>query len=80
MLEGFEYVRENIHRLKSPVSFQVSGDDVIVDSLASQELFQKVESEHKQLKVYNDLKHEIFNEVGRDQVFADLQMFLKEFL
>jgi alpha-beta hydrolase superfamily lysophospholipase len=53
--------------------------DPVVGSETSQKLFQKLGSEIKVLKIYPERMHEIYNDIGRDEVFADIKKFLSQF-
>jgi len=51
--------------------------DRLSNPKGSQMLYQKVSSADKTLKIYEGYYHEIFNEPGREQVFADVEAWLK---
>jgi alpha-beta hydrolase superfamily lysophospholipase len=54
------------------------GDDHICDKKGSKCFFEKLNSKDKELKIYPGFYHEIFNEIDREIVFADMASWLKE--
>jgi alpha-beta hydrolase superfamily lysophospholipase len=65
-------------RLRLPLLLLYAGDDRIADPGASEELFAAAASADKTAHRYDGLFHEIFNEVGREQVAADLAAWVDE--
>lgn len=72
-----ELVRRRAGELRLPVHLQHGAADHIADPRASEAVFQRLGSDDKQLKLYPGLRHEIFNEVERDRVIAELVTWLK---
>ncbi len=64
-------------RLRLPLLVLYAGADTIADPAASRELFAAAASADKTLRCYEGYYHELFNEVGRDAVFADLGAWLE---
>jgi len=65
-----DYVYANASRIKLPTTWLVGGDDPIADPARSKAVAAKVAG-----ATYHDLvglKHEVFNEVDRGKVFAEL--------
>lgn len=50
--------------------------DPIVDTKASLKFFKNIGSKNKVLKVYPQRRHELFNDLGREEVFKDMLDFL----
>jgi len=63
-------------RLRLPLLVMYAGADTIADPAASRELFAAASSADKTLRCYDGYYHELFNEVGRAAVFADLAAWL----
>ncbi|HOX43371.1 MAG TPA: lysophospholipase [Myxococcota bacterium] len=63
-------------RLALPLLVQQAGDDRLALVEATRRLFGGAGSQDKRLEVYEGYYHEIFNEVGKDRVFADLTGWL----
>jgi alpha-beta hydrolase superfamily lysophospholipase len=78
-LESIKYVQERADRFALPTLLQIPSKDLVVSSDASQEFFKNLKCE-KNLKVYTDYTHEIYNDLGRDKVYADLKEFLKKYI
>src|SRR5205085_5025590 len=69
-----DYVAENAARIKVPTTWLVGGADPIADPDRSKAVAAKVPGAK-----YHDLaglKHEVFNETTRDQVFAEVTRVL----
>lgn len=76
-IAAIEELRTEIKKITVPTLWMIPEKDPVVGSETSRDLFQKLGSEKKVLKVYKDRKHEIFNDLGREEVFADIVNFLK---
>ena len=63
-------------RIRLPFLLLYGDADAIADPQASRELFESVASPDKAEHCYEGFYHEIFNETGRDAVFADLAAWL----
>lgn len=80
MLENFPLVLEDASKISGPVLMQLSGDDKIVSTEASRTLFDKLPGKKNQLILYPQNYHEIYNDLDREQVVADLKKFIHPFL
>ncbi len=67
--------REVTH-IKLPLLVMQAGDDRLASSEATRHFFEAAQSEDKNFLLYEDYFHEIFNEVGRARVVADLIAWL----
>jgi lysophospholipase len=65
-------------RLRLPFLLMYADDDPIADPSAAERLFDRVASSDKTKLSYEGFYHEIFNEVGRAVVFADLAAWVQE--
>jgi len=70
-------VHQSAGQIKCPTLLQIAENDPVTDSQASRNFYKKISSVKKTLKEYSDRKHEIYNDLGREQVYADLLQFLK---
>lgn len=68
---------ERAPEIRVPILILQAGDDRLVQAAATESFAGHVGSEVKELRVYPDLFHEIFNETERDRVFADLERWLE---
>jgi alpha-beta hydrolase superfamily lysophospholipase len=76
MLESFDRIRQQEHDFAWPLCLQVGGLDPIVDVARAQEFFANTSSSVKQLDIYADSLHEIYNDLDKRTVFDDLKKFL----
>lgn len=77
MMQGFDHVFAHVKDIHLPVLFQLGGQDRIVSTSKSKELFEQIDVENKLLEIYADSFHEIFNDQERDICFKDLKNFLR---
>lgn len=80
MVESFDLAHKHAYEIKVPVLMQLSGEDRLVSTEASRDFFEKLPSKNKELHIYPDSLHEIFNDRERDKVIADLKKFINSFL
>jgi alpha-beta hydrolase superfamily lysophospholipase len=73
--EAQAYVREHAGKIKIPTTWLVGGDDLLCDAKASKQVADRVKN-----ATYHDLvglRHEVFNEVERGGVFAEVTKVLE---
>jgi alpha-beta hydrolase superfamily lysophospholipase len=75
-LAAMELVKAKAQRIQIPTLLQLAQQDPVVSTEKNQELFQKLGAKEKILKVYPGRKHEIYNDLGREEVLHDLHAFL----
>jgi alpha-beta hydrolase superfamily lysophospholipase len=66
-------------KMKLPTLILQAGQDRLAKVDSTRSFFNRLGSEDRQLKIYDDFFHEIFNEKERDKVFFDLQNWLESF-
>jgi alpha-beta hydrolase superfamily lysophospholipase len=76
MTETMKDVGEHADQIKLPVGVFAAGHDKIVSLAATRRMFEKLGSAQKELIVYQESYHEIFNDLDRESVFRDLNAFL----
>ena len=64
-------------KLSLPILVMHGTADRLSDPRGSEKLYDRASSEDKTLKLYNGFYHEIFNEPGRERVFADMEEWLE---
>lgn len=69
-------VLKRIEEIKLPSLIMHGEKDKLIAVSGSRELYAGISSEEKQLKIYKDFYHEIFNELDRDKVLKDLRDWL----
>ncbi len=79
MVENFALASEQAGQIKPPVLMQLSGDDRLVSTEASRDFFQHLPSKNKELHIYPDSLHEVFNDRDRAKALADLKKFINPF-
>lgn len=78
VLRAQDAVLAGASRLRLPLLLQYAGADLIADPRAAQRLFAAAVSADRTSHCYEGYYHEIFNEIGRDVVYADLLDWLDE--
>jgi alpha-beta hydrolase superfamily lysophospholipase len=69
-------VRARVGAVKLPVLLLSAGEDRLVDEAESRLVFERIGSADKTYRSYPGFFHEIFNEIERDRVLADLFAWL----
>jgi lysophospholipase len=64
-------------RISLPLLLAYGNEDAVADPLFAQAFFARVGSADKTLKPYEGFYHELFNETGRERVFADVADWLR---
>lgn len=77
ILAGREIAPE-MESITLPILILHGSEDALVDPESSRQLYERVSSRDKALKVYEGLYHEILNEPEQDQVMADIVAWLDE--
>ncbi|MGE0528976.1 MAG: lysophospholipase [Bdellovibrionales bacterium] len=80
MVEAFPAALAQAEDIRQPVLMQLSGDDRLVSTPASRELFERMPNRKNQLIVYPESLHEVYNDLDRDQAIADLKKFVNPYL
>lgn len=68
--EAQDYVAANAHKIRVPTTWLVGGADPLVDPARSKEIAARVPG--ATYHDYRALKHEVFNETTRSEVFAEV--------
>ncbi|WP_240616785.1 alpha/beta hydrolase [Sphingorhabdus sp. YGSMI21] len=76
MLANMTMVQENAGRISLPMLLLHGGQDSLAGVAGSEFLVRHISSSEKQLKIYPELFHEIFNEPERDNVLNDMTDWL----
>lgn len=71
-------ILERAGEVRLPALFLLGGADPIAHPGRGREVFERLGSRDKQLRVYDDLLHEVLNEVERARVLRDLLAWLVE--
>jgi acylglycerol lipase len=74
-LSGYE-LAELVPQIKLPILIMAGNDPLVTDGIRSKALYEKVGSEDKTLKLYDNLRHEIFNEPEHKEIMAEMEDWL----
>jgi alpha-beta hydrolase superfamily lysophospholipase len=77
LLKTMVRLQSKISELSLPILIMQGSADRISDPSSSTMLFDGVKSKDKTLKLYEGFYHEIFNDPERQQVFLDMEAWLK---
>lgn len=78
MLSSIDYCQSHAGSMTMPTLMLVGGDDRLVDPDGSKRFFARLPPELAQMHVYDDLYHEIFNELDAQRPFGDLRTWLEQ--
>jgi alpha-beta hydrolase superfamily lysophospholipase len=76
-IRGVNWVLKNMGSYRYPCLILHGGDDQIVPSEASRNLYDQIASTDKQIKIYDGLYHEILNEPEKETVLADIHQWIE---
>ncbi len=76
-MDEIEQVKNHAAEITKRCLMQIPESDPVADSVAAADLFENLGSSDKTLKIYADAKHEIYNDLCRDEVFKEIAKFLK---
>ena len=80
MFETMSEVKSKAQQIQLPILVQAAGQERIVSLPEIKAFFPKMGSVNKKLIVYEESYHEIFNDLDRELVFRDLDLFLRQAL
>lgn len=75
-MQSLSFVHEQASRLKFKTLLQISDKDPIISSPEAIRFFENLGAVDKEIKIYHDARHELYNDTIREQVFQDLRNFL----
>ena len=77
LLKTMQMLRSRLPEISLPLLIMQGSQDRISDPSSSKLLFDGVSSKDKTMKIYEGFYHEIFNDPERQQVFSDIEAWLK---
>lgn len=80
ILRNLDIVMALSARIHLPSLFLHAGDDQICDPEATRQFYRRIPVARKRLKVYDGMYHELFNEIGKEAVFGDIDHWITELL
>jgi alpha-beta hydrolase superfamily lysophospholipase len=78
MLTSIEYCQAHAGALDVPTLMLLAGDEHVIDPEGSRRFFDKLRPGLAQMYVYDEMYHEIFNELDAQRVMADLKKWLEQ--
>jgi len=72
MIAGIAKARAEMTHLSAPLLLLEAGDERVVSSRAIGQWFEAAVAPEKSRRQYPGMRHELFNDVGREQVLADV--------
>ena len=76
ILENSDFVLKNQDLFKHSLFMQLPENDPVCNTTTAIEFFEQLEVEQKKKIVYSNSRHEIYNDIEREQAFQDLGEFL----
>ena len=76
LIKATQILLPQMSKIYLPILIMHGTADRLSDPRGSEILYDRVSSRDKTLKLYGGFYHEIFNEPGREQVFADMEAWL----
>jgi acylglycerol lipase len=76
-ITGVNWLLQNVGSYHYPCLILHGGDDQLVPAEASRNLYDRIASADKKLKIYEGLYHEILNEPEKETVLADIHQWIE---
>jgi len=76
MLQAGRAIRERVHQLTLPILAYHGGDDKLTPSSGATYLQEHAQSEDITIKIYPGLRHELVNEIGREEIIQEITDWL----
>ena len=80
MLKAMQYVSGQTTKITLPIMIAQGRADKLVDPAGAQMLYDAVGSTDKNIRIYDGLYHEVFNEPEHDKVLRDVEEWLEAHL
>lgn len=77
MTKGIVWLKANANSFNYPILMLHGAADGLISYQDSLDSFKEVSSKDKQVKIYGNLYHEIFNEYAKDEVIKDVIEWIK---
>lgn len=77
-VSGVKYLHKNLAYHQTPTLFLHGKDDPIVPVEISENLFKKLNKKEDKLIIYENMKHEILNELEKERVYDDIINWIYE--
>lgn len=78
LVKGTDWIEKNIENYKYPCLITHGEKDKIVPKETAMYLYNNISSVDKEIKIYDELYHEILNEEIKDKIIMDMSNWLYE--
>lgn len=78
LAKGMEYLKKHISNIQAPMLFLHGSCDKIVPPQQAWDNFSHLLSSEKSLRIYERRFHEVFHDVGQEEVIADVLRWIRE--
>ncbi len=72
ILQATQSIQSRLDEINYPILILHGGADTVTDPAGSHKLYEDAVTHDKTLKIYDGFFHEVFNEIGKEQVLRDL--------
>jgi alpha-beta hydrolase superfamily lysophospholipase len=79
MLDAIQEVKKSAPDVHLPTLMQLAGREMVVNTTESEKFFDNLGSKRKEIYIYADSMHEIYNDLDRHLCLKDLFQFLDSF-
>ncbi len=76
LLDNVERIFDKIPRVNTPCLILHGSEDKITSVEGSREMYERIGSRDRKLKVYPGFYHEVLNEIGKEEVYTDIEKWL----
>ena len=79
-ISGVRFLRKNISNITMPILYLHGAEDEIVNPKFSRTMYEKVPATIKSIIIYENNRHEIFNDFDKEKVIGDIIYWLDSLL
>ena len=80
MNRATQFIQAHMQEINQPILIMFGSEDKLADPAGSKKLYELASSEDKTMKEYEGLYHEILNEPEKEQVMADILVWIEKHL
>jgi len=78
LVKGIKWLNKNISHYNMPCLILHGGNDKVIIKEASEKLYRKISSLDKEIRIYEDLCHELVNEQNKDIILDDIRNWIEK--
>lgn len=78
LIKGIKRLKKSYYKYTLPALFLYSQKDLLVDYSNGQYIMDHIASKDKQLNVYSNSNHNIFNDIEKHQIYNDMLKWLED--